>query len=174
MQHYKVPSAECSSCVNHVSSLGLAGDYIAQLHATCSPDSHLSLRAAMCHACRHLSGVVHDLQPVPLSAPGVHNLETLGQQYGAVSGAAGGLGTAMHTSCGATRTSMLAQSTITAEQSAAKLWRVDAAWPLMCPSQGTHCLEDLDNHCCMPRHNKQKASLDGDLMSQAKMVVSSR
>ena len=32
MQRHQVPSAEYSSYINHVISLGLAGDYIAQLH----------------------------------------------------------------------------------------------------------------------------------------------
>ena len=41
MQHYQVPSAEYSSYINHVISLGLAGDYIAQLHGSCSPNSPL-------------------------------------------------------------------------------------------------------------------------------------
>ena len=85
MQHYQVPSAEYSSYINHVISLGLAGDYIAQLHGSCSPNSPPALRAAIDQACRHLSGVVDDLQPVPASAPGVHSVEILGQQNGAAS-----------------------------------------------------------------------------------------
>ena len=64
MQHYQVPSAEYSSYINHVISLGLAEDYIAQLCASCSPNSPPPLRAAIDQACRHLSGVVDDLQPV--------------------------------------------------------------------------------------------------------------
>ena len=47
MQHYQVPSVEYSSYINHVISLGLAEDYIAQLHASCSPNSPSSLRAAI-------------------------------------------------------------------------------------------------------------------------------
>ena len=34
MQHYQVLSAEYNSCINHVISLGLAEDYIAQLHGS--------------------------------------------------------------------------------------------------------------------------------------------
>ena len=37
MQHYKVPSAEYSSYINHVISLELAEDYTAHLRASCSP-----------------------------------------------------------------------------------------------------------------------------------------
>ena len=77
MQHYQVPSAEYSSYINHVISLGLAQDYIAQPHASCSSNSPSPLRAAINQACRHLSGLVDDLPPVPVS---VH---TLGQQNGA-------------------------------------------------------------------------------------------
>eukprot|EP00891_Asterochloris_glomerata_P005974 jgi/Astpho2/5974/Aster-08464 len=69
MQHYQVPSAQYSSYINHVINLGLAGDYIAQLHGSCFQDSPRSLRAAINQACRHLSGVVDDLQPVPNGAP---------------------------------------------------------------------------------------------------------
>ena len=82
MQHYQVPSADYSSYINHVITLGLAHDYIAQLHASCSFNSPLPLRAAINQACRHLSGVVDDLQPVPVSGLGVPNLETFGQQNG--------------------------------------------------------------------------------------------
>ena len=77
MQHYQVPSAEYSSYINHVISMGLTEDYIAHIHASCSSNSP-PLRAAINQACRHLSGVVDDLQPVPASAPGVHRLELLG------------------------------------------------------------------------------------------------
>ena len=86
MQHYQVPSAEYSSYINHVISLGLAEGYIAQLHANCPPNSPPSLRAAIDQACRHLSGLVDDLQPVPA---GVHSLETWGQQNGAPVSAVG-------------------------------------------------------------------------------------
>ena len=119
--------------------LGLAGDYIAQLHGSCSPDSPPSLRAAIDQACRHLSGPVDDLQPMPVSAPGVHTLETLGQQNGAaVPDAAVGLAAVMPntpedearilrlTACyGAAKP----QNTVQAGTSAAKLWKVNAAWP---------------------------------------------
>ena len=145
MQHYQVPSAEYSTYINHVISLGLADDYTAQLRASCCPNSPPALRAAIDQACRHLSGVVDDLQPVPASAPGVHSLETLGQQNGApVSDAAVGLAAAMpntpeeearilqltqliHARHGAAKP----QNTVQAEKSAAKLWRVGAAWPLL-------------------------------------------
>ena len=145
MQHYQVPSAQYSSYVNHVISLGLAGDYIAQLRASCSPNTPPSLRAAIDQACRHLSGLVDDLQPVPASAPGVHSLETLGQQNGApVSDAAVGLAAAMPNTpeeedrilqltqlINARHGAAKPQNTVQAEKSAAKLWRVGAAWPLL-------------------------------------------
>ena len=47
MQHYQVPSAEYSSYISHVISLGLAEDYIAQLRASCSSNSPPPLRAAI-------------------------------------------------------------------------------------------------------------------------------
>ena len=143
MQHYQVPSAEYSSYINHVISLGLAEDYIAQLRASCSPNSPPFLRAAIDQACRHLSGVVDDLQPVPASAPGVHSLKTLGQQNGApVSDAAVGLAAAMPSTpeeearilritqeINARHAAAKPQNTVQAEQSAAKLWKVGTAWP---------------------------------------------
>ena len=96
MQHWQVSSAEYSSYINLVISLGLAEDYNAQVRASCSPNTPPSLRAAIDQACGHLSGLVDDLQPVPASAPGVHSLETWGQQNGApVSDAAVGLAAAM-------------------------------------------------------------------------------
>ena len=82
MQHYQVPSAEYNNYIDQVISLGLAEDYIAQLRASCSPNCPPSLRAAIDQACRHLSGLVDDLQPVPA---GVHSLETWGQQNGCAS-----------------------------------------------------------------------------------------
>ena len=138
MQHYQVPSAEYSSNINHVISLGLAQDYIAQLHASCSSNSPPPLRAAINQACRHLSGVVDDLQPVPVSVHGVPSLETLGQQNGApVPDAAVGLAAAMPNTpeeearilrltqlINARRSAAKPQNTIQAEESAAKLWRV--------------------------------------------------
>ena len=104
-----------------------------------------SLRAAIDQACRHLSGVVDDLQPVPVSAPGVHSLETLGQQNGApVPDAAVGLAAAMPNTpeeearilqltqlINARHGAAKPQNTVQAEKSAAKLWRVGAAWPLL-------------------------------------------
>ena len=39
LPQYQVPSAECSSYINHVISLGLAGDHTRQLRASCFPDS---------------------------------------------------------------------------------------------------------------------------------------
>ena len=143
MQHYQVPSVEYSSYINHVINLGLAEDYIAQLHASCSPNSPSSLRAAIDQACRHLSGVIDDLQPVPASAPGVHSLETLGQQHGApVSDTAVGLAAAMPSTpeeaarilritqlINARHGAAKPQNTVQAEKSAAKLWKVGAAWP---------------------------------------------
>ena len=139
MQHYQVPSAEYSSYINRVISLGLAEDYIAQLRASCSPNSPPSLRAAIDQACRHLSGLVDDLQPVPVSAPGVHSLETLGQQHGDT---AVGLAAAMPSTpeeearilritqlINARHGAAKPQNTVQAEKSAAKLWKVGAAWP---------------------------------------------
>ena len=91
-----MPSAGHSSYINHVISLGLAQEYIAQLHASCSSNSPPPLRAAINQACRHLSGVVDDLQPVPVSVHEVPSLETLGQHNGApVPDAAVGLTAAM-------------------------------------------------------------------------------
>ena len=140
MQHYQVPSAEYSSYINHVISLGLAEDYIAQLRASCSPKCPPSLRAAIDQACRHLSGLVDDLQPVPA---GVHQLETWGQQNGApVSEIAVGLAAAMPSTpeeevrilritqeINACHAAANSQNTVQAEQSAAKLWKVGTTWP---------------------------------------------
>ena len=141
MQHYQVPSAEYSSYIKHVISLGLAQDY--KLHASCSSNSPPPLRAAINQACRHLSGVVDDLQPVPVSVHGVPSLETLGQQNGApLPDAAVGLEAAMPNTpeeearilrltqhINARHGAAKPQNTIQAEKSAAKLWRVGAAWP---------------------------------------------
>ena len=145
MQHYQVPSAQYSSYINHFINLGLAGDYLAQLHGSCSPDSPPCLRVAINQACRHLSGMVDDLQPVPVSALGVHSLETLGQQNGApIPDAAVGLAATMPNTpeeearilrCtqhinvhhGAAKP----QNTVQAEKSAAKLWKVDTVWSLI-------------------------------------------
>ena len=145
MQHYQVPSAEHSSYTNHVINLGLAEDYIAQLRASCSPNRPPPLRAAIDQACRHLSGVVDDLQPVPISGTVVHTSETLCQQNGApVSDAAVGLAAAMPNTpeeeprilqltqlINARYGAAKPQNTVQAEKSAAKLWRVGAAWPLL-------------------------------------------
>ena len=96
IDHYQVPSAEYSSYTNHVTSLGLAQDYVAQLHASCSSNSPPPLGAAINQACRHLSGAVDDLQPVPVSVHEVPSLETWGQQNGApVPDAAVGLAAAI-------------------------------------------------------------------------------
>ena len=143
MQHYQVPSAEYSSYIKHVISLGLAQDYTAQLNASCSSNSPPPLRAAIKQACRHLSGVVDDLQPVPVSVHGVPSLETSGQQNGApVPDAAVGLAAAMPNTpeeearilrltqlINARHGAAKPQNTVQAEKSAAKLWRVGAAWP---------------------------------------------
>eukprot|EP00891_Asterochloris_glomerata_P004264 jgi/Astpho2/4264/Aster-05214 len=156
MQHYQVPSAKYSSFINHVISLGLAEDYIAQLRASCSPNSPCSLRAAIDQACRHLSGLVDDLQPVPT---GVHSLETWGQQNGAsVSGTAIGLAAAMPNTpeeearvsritqeINARHAAAKPQNTVQAEKSAAKLWK---------------------RYCEQEAHQYP----DGDLMSQAKIL----
>ena len=145
MQHYQVPSAEYSTYINHVISLRLAEDYIAQLRASCSSNSPPSLRAAIDQACRHLSGLVDNLQPVPVLAPGVQCLETLGQQNGApVPDAAVGLTAAMPNTpeeearilrltqlINARHAAAKPQNTVQAEKSAAKLWKVGAAWPLL-------------------------------------------
>ena len=143
MQHYQVPSAEYSSYINHVISLGLAQDYIGQLHASCNSNSPPPLRAAINQACRYLSGVVDDLQLVPVSVHGVSSLETLGQQNGApLQDAAVGLAAVMPNTpeeearilrftqlTNARHGAAEPQNTIQAEKSAAKLWRVGAAWP---------------------------------------------
>ena len=189
MQHYQVPSAEYSSYINHVISLGLAEDYIAQLHASCSSNSPPPLRAAINQACRHLSGVVDDLQPVPVSVHGVPNLETLGQQNGApVPDAAVGLAAAMLNSpeeearilkctqlINARHGAAKPQNTVQAEKSAAKLWRVGAAWPLLLflwrprGVQGhvTHTHAVLQRYCEQEAHRFPDGS---DSMSQAKIL----
>ena len=153
MSRSGVPPHTCNGCcelahssyINHVISLGLAEDYTAQLRASCSSNSPPSLRAAIDQACRHLSGVVDDLQPVLASAPGVHSLETLGQQNGAaVSDAAVDLAAAVPNTpeeearilqltqlINARHGAAKPQNTIQAEKSAAKLWRLGAAWPLL-------------------------------------------
>ena len=96
MQHYQAPSAEYSSYINLVISLVLAQGYIAQQHRSCSSNSPPPLRAAINQACRHLSGAVDDLKPVPVSVHEVPSLKTLGQQNGApVPDAAVGLAAAM-------------------------------------------------------------------------------
>ena len=141
MQHYQVPSAEYSSYIIHVISPRLADDYMAQLRASCSPNSTPSLRAAIDQACRHLSGLVDDLQPVPVSVPGVHSLETLGQHNGAPVPAAVSLAAAMPNTpeeearitqgIHARHAAAKPQNTVQAEKSAAKLWKVGTAWPLV-------------------------------------------
>ena len=145
MQHYQVPSAQYSSYINHVISLGLAEDYIAQLQASCSSNSPPPLRAAINQACRHLSGVMDDLQPVPVSVHGVPSLETLGQQNDApFPDAAVGLAANMPNTpeeearilrctqhINVRHGAAKPQNTVQAEKSAAKLWKVGAAWPLI-------------------------------------------
>eukprot|EP00891_Asterochloris_glomerata_P008502 jgi/Astpho2/8502/Aster-05543 len=157
MQHYQVPSAQYSSYINHVISLGLAEDYIAQLQASCSSKSPPPLRAAINQACRHLSGVMDDLQPVPVSVHGVPSLETLGQQNDApFPDAAVGLAANMPNTpeeearilrctqhINVRHGAAKPQNTVQAEKSAAKLWK---------------------------RYCEQEASPDGDLMSQAKIL----
>ena len=144
-----MPSAEYISYINHVISLGLAGDYMAQLHASCSPNSPPTLRAAIDQSCRHLSGAVDDLQPVPVSTPGDSSLETRTQQNGALL-SAGGLETAMPVTpeeeaiilrCNqrirARHGAAKPQNTVNAERSAAKLWKVDAR-PRLHPVEQRH------------------------------------
>ena len=65
-EHAAVPATICStSYIKQVVSLELAGYCLAQLRASCSSDSFPSLRTTADQACRHLSGVVNDIQPVP-------------------------------------------------------------------------------------------------------------
>ena len=80
---------------------------------------------------------------MPASPPGVHSLETLGQQNGApLSDAAVGLAAAMPNTpeeqarilqltqlINARHGAAKPQNTVQAERSAAKLWKVGAAWP---------------------------------------------
>ena len=82
---------------------------------------------------------------MPVSAPGVHSLESLGQQNGApVPAAAVGLAAAMPINpeeeasilwltqlINARHGAAKPQNTVQAEKSAAKLWKVGAAWPLL-------------------------------------------
>ena len=137
--------------------------------------------------CRHLSGVVDDLQPVPVSALGVHSLETLGQQNGApIPDAAVGLAATMPNTpeeearvlrctqhINVRHGVAKPQNTVQAEISAAKLWKVDTVWPLIpfftAPLMLTrphvaHTDPFLQRYC------EQEASPDGDLMSQAKTL----
>ena len=190
MQHYQVPSAEYSSYINHVISLGLADDYMAQLRASCSPNSTPSLRAAIDQACRHLSGLVDDLQPVPVSVPGVHSLETLGQHNGApVPGAAVSLAAAMPNTpeeearilritqgIHARHAAAKPQNTVQAEKSAAKLWKVGTAWPLVplftAVNNALYAFRAhaTYTHPTLQRYCEQEAYPDGNLMSQAKIL----
>ena len=186
MQHYQVPSAQYSSYINHVINLGLAGDYIAQLHGSCSPGSPRSLRAATNQACRHLSGVVDDLQPVPVSALGVHSLETLGQQNGApIPDAAVGLAATMPNTpeeealilrctqhINVRHGAAKPQNTVQAEKSAANLWKVDILGLWSRSSWRPCCLRGpvAYTHPFLQRYCEQEASPDGDLMSQAKIL----
>eukprot|EP00891_Asterochloris_glomerata_P007249 jgi/Astpho2/7249/Aster-01557 len=154
MQHYQVPSAEYSSYINQVISLGLAEDYISQLRASCSPNRPPPLRAAIDQACRHLSGLVDGS---PASAGLCPSSETWGQQNGApVPEAAVGLAAAMlitpqeearilqlNQLINARHAAAKPQNTAQAERSAAKLWK---------------------------RYCEQMVSPDGDIMSQAKIL----
>ena len=73
MQHYRCHLL--STATTSTTSSAWAGwNYIAR--GICSSDIPSSLRVAINQACRHLSGVADDLQPVLLSAPGVPSLET--------------------------------------------------------------------------------------------------
>ena len=83
--------------------------------------------------------MVDDLQPVPVSAHGVHSLETLGQQNGAPTpDAAVGLAATMPNTpeeearilrctqhINVRHGAAKPQNTVQAEKSAAKLWKVD-------------------------------------------------
>eukprot|EP00891_Asterochloris_glomerata_P003639 jgi/Astpho2/3639/Aster-07842 len=156
MQHYQVPSAEYSSYISHVISLGLAEDYIAQLRASCSSNSPPPLRAAFDQACRHLSGLVDDLQPVPAS---VHSLETLGQQNGApVSDAAVGLAAAMPNTPEEEARILQLTQLINARHGAAKPHNTIQAGKNQLPSSGRYCEQEAHR---FP---------EGDLMSQAKIL----
>ena len=161
MQHYQVPSAQYSSYINHVINLGLAGDYIAQLHGSCSPDSPHSLRAAINQACRHLSGAVDDLQPVPVSALGVHSLETLGQQNGApIPDAAAGFAATMPNTSEEEARILRCTQHINVRHGAAKPQNTVQA-------EKSHIAH---THPFLQRYCEQEASPDGDLMSQAKVL----
>ena len=139
MPQLQVPSAEYSSYINSVISLGLAEDYTKQLRASCFPDSPVSLRAAIDQACRHLSGVVDDLQPVPVSTPGDSSLETRIQQDG-VPLSEGAMAVTPEQRARMLRCTQIINArhcaakppnTVNAERAAAKLWKVEVTLLLL-------------------------------------------
>eukprot|EP00891_Asterochloris_glomerata_P007102 jgi/Astpho2/7102/Aster-08466 len=154
MQHYQVPSVQYSSYINHVINLGLAGDYIAQLHgrkvapqtAPVLSERPLIKPADTCLAWWMISSQCR--------------LETLGQQNGApIPDAAVGFAATMPNTpeeearilrctqhINVRQGAAKPHNTVQAEKSAAKLWKVDT------------------------RYCEQEASPDGDLMSQAKIL----
>ena len=82
MLHYQIPSTEYSNYIGHVVNLGLAEDYIAHLRASCAPEKTPANRIhAVEQACRHLSGVVDELQPVPVFAQVSLAVQPAGHSY---------------------------------------------------------------------------------------------
>ena len=82
MLHYQIPSTEYSNYIGHVVNLGLAEDYIAHLRATCATEKTPANRIhAVEQACRHLSGVVDELQPVPVFAQVSLAIQPAGHSY---------------------------------------------------------------------------------------------
>ena len=82
MLHYQIPSTEYSNYIGHVVNLGLAEDYIAHLRASCASEKTPANRIhAVEQACRHLSGVVDELQPVPVFAQVSLAIQPAGHSY---------------------------------------------------------------------------------------------
>lgn len=82
MLHYQIPSTEYSNYIGHVVNLGLAEDYIAHLRASCaSENTPVNRIHAVEQACRHLSGVVEELQPVPVFAQVSLAIQPAGHSY---------------------------------------------------------------------------------------------
>ena len=143
-RHFSLQPTQHQMCLNKIGSLRQDSMSTGpRTRLCCSSNSPPPLRAAINQACSHLSGVVDDLQPVPVSVHEVPSLETFGQQNGApVPDAAVGLAAAMPNNpeeearilrltqlINARHGAAKPQHTIQAEKSAAKLWRVGAAWP---------------------------------------------
>ena len=119
---------------------------------------------------------------MPASAPGVHSLETLGQQNGApVPEAAVGLAAAMPNTpqeearilqlnqlINARHAAAKPENIVQAEKSAAKLWRVGAAWPLLLFLWRPQGFQGhvTDTHVVLQRYCEQEAHRYPDVSGQ--------